>query len=33
MAILIDLEQSYQASARIVSAVDDMLKALLQSVG
>lgn len=33
MAILIDLEQSYQASARIVSAIDDMLKTLMQSVG
>jgi flagellar hook-associated protein 1 FlgK len=33
MAILIDLEQSYQASARIVSAIDDMLNTLMQSVG
>jgi flagellar hook-associated protein 1 FlgK len=32
MAILIDLEQAYQASARIVQAVDEMLQALLNSV-
>lgn len=32
MAILIDLEQAYQASARIVQAVDEMMQSLLNSV-
>ncbi|QKV19626.1 flagellar hook-associated protein FlgK [Oricola thermophila] len=32
MAILIDLEQAYQASARIVQAVDEMLDSLLSVV-
>jgi flagellar hook-associated protein 1 len=32
MSILIDLEQSYQASARIISVVDQMLEALLAAV-
>ncbi|MFZ2102396.1 MAG: flagellar hook-associated protein FlgK [Oricola sp.] len=32
MAILIDLEQAYQASARIVQAVDQMLQTLMDAV-
>lgn len=32
MAILIDLEQSYEASARIIRAVDEMLEVLLAAV-
>ena len=32
MAILIDLEQAYQASARIVKAVDQMLQTLMDAV-
>jgi flagellar hook-associated protein 1 FlgK len=32
MSLLLDLEHSYQASARLISAVDDMLAALLAAV-
>ena len=32
MALLLDLEHSYQASARLISAVDDMLSTLLAAV-
>ncbi|TDH38280.1 flagellar hook-associated protein FlgK [Pseudohoeflea suaedae] len=33
MAILLELEQSYKASTRIISAVDEMLQALLAAAG
>lgn len=33
MSLLLDLEHTYQASARMVKAVDDMLTALLNAVG
>ncbi|MAY62527.1 MAG: flagellar hook-associated protein FlgK [Rhizobiales bacterium] len=33
MSILLELEQSYKASARIISAVDEMLQALLAAAG
>ena len=32
MAILVELEQSYQASARIVQAIDEMMQVLLNAV-
>ena len=32
MSRLLDLEHSYDASARVISAVDDMLATLLASV-
>jgi len=33
LALLLDLEQSYKASAKLVSAVDDMITSLLQAAG
>ncbi|RFZ88937.1 flagellar hook-associated protein FlgK [Shinella sp. WSJ-2] len=33
LALLLDLEQSYKASAKLVSAVDEMITALLQAAG
>lgn len=33
LALLLDLEQSYKASAKLVAAVDEMLTALLQAAG
>lgn len=33
MAIMLDLEKSYQASSKVISAVDSMLENLLQAVG
>jgi len=33
MSMLLELEQSYKASARIISVVDEMLRALMASVG
>ena len=33
MAILLELEQSYKATTRIISAVDEMLQALLMAAG
>jgi flagellar hook-associated protein 1 FlgK len=33
MSLLLDLEHSYEASARIIKAVDEMLAALLAAVG
>jgi flagellar hook-associated protein 1 FlgK len=33
MALLLDLEHSYEATARIIKAVDDMLASLLAAVG
>jgi flagellar hook-associated protein 1 FlgK len=32
MSMLLDLEHSYQASARLISAVDGMLAALLAAI-
>jgi flagellar hook-associated protein 1 FlgK len=32
MALLLDLEHSYEASARLIRAVDEMLSALLSAV-
>ena len=32
MSLLLDLEHSYQASARLITAVDDMLSALMAAV-
>ncbi|TGV81582.1 hypothetical protein EN788_64315, partial [Mesorhizobium sp. M2D.F.Ca.ET.145.01.1.1] len=33
MSLLLDLEHTYQASARMMKTVDDMLNALLSAVG
>ena len=33
LALLLDLEQSYKASAKLVAAVDEMITALLQAAG
>jgi len=33
LALLLDLEQSYKASAKLVAAVDEMIAALLQAAG
>ncbi|WP_337183284.1 flagellar hook-associated protein FlgK [Shinella sp.] len=33
LALLLDLEQSYKASAKLVAAVDEMINALLQAAG
>ena len=33
MSLLLDLEHTYQASARMMKTVDDMLSALLDAVG
>jgi flagellar hook-associated protein 1 FlgK len=33
LALLLDLEQSYKASAKLVAAVDEMMTALLQAAG
>lgn len=33
LALLLDLEQSYKASAKLVSAVDEMINSLLQAAG
>jgi flagellar hook-associated protein 1 FlgK len=32
MSLLLELEQSYKASARLISAVDEMLQALMAAV-
>ncbi|TIU54803.1 MAG: flagellar hook-associated protein FlgK, partial [Mesorhizobium sp.] len=33
MSLLLDLEHTYQASARMMKTVDDMLDALMNAVG
>ncbi|TIW84821.1 MAG: hypothetical protein E5V59_30850, partial [Mesorhizobium sp.] len=33
MSLLLDLEHTYQASARMMKTVDDMMAALLNAVG
>ena len=33
MSLMLDLEQSYKASSKLVSTVDEMIQALLASVG
>jgi flagellar hook-associated protein 1 FlgK len=33
LSLLLDLEQSYKASAKLVSAVDEMITSLLQAAG
>ena len=33
MSMLLQLEQSYKASARLISAVDEMLKTLIAAAG
>jgi flagellar hook-associated protein 1 FlgK len=33
MSLLLDLEHTYQASARMMKTVDDMLSSLLDAVG